>query len=122
MNNALPKAVNAYQKSTTTVRSDRDAEREIIAKVTHQLRVAKERRNDGILLARAVSDNLSLWYVLISDLASEGNQLPLELRGKLISVGMAVVRECEQLDRTRVNVDFLINVNQSIIEGLTDTP
>ncbi|MDI9409096.1 MAG: flagellar biosynthesis regulator FlaF [Candidatus Pacebacteria bacterium] len=118
MSNPQPQGVNAYQQTTSAAKTPRELEREIIARVTHQLKLAKEKRKDSILVARAVSDNLSLWYVMISDLASEGNQLPLEIRGNLISVGMAVVRECEQVDRTKVNLDFLITVNQSMIEGL----
>ncbi|MCX8500254.1 MAG: flagellar biosynthesis regulator FlaF [Alphaproteobacteria bacterium] len=118
MSNPQPQGVNAYKQTTSAAKTPRELEREVISKINHQLKLAKEKRKDALLVARAVSDNLSLWYVLVSDLAAEGNQLPLEVRGQLISVGMAVVRECEQIDRTKVNLDFLISVNQQMIDGL----
>lgn len=121
MSSAVPlPGVGAYNKANRSVRSDRESERDIIGRVTHQLRIAKEKRDDTVLVARAVSDNLALWYVLMNDLAAEGNQLPLELRAQLISVGMAVVRECEQVDRTKVDVDWLVGINQSLVEGLSE--
>lgn len=113
--------VGAYNKTNQSIRSDRETERDVIARVTHHLKMASAKRDDTILVARAVSDNLSLWYVLMTDLAAEGNQLPMELRGRLISVGMSVVRECERQDRDKIDIDFLVNVNQAIIEGLTES-
>ncbi|MCX8506149.1 MAG: flagellar biosynthesis regulator FlaF [Alphaproteobacteria bacterium] len=122
MNAAVPQnAAGAYGKSNRSTRSPRETERDVIARVTHQLRSAKEKRSDGVFVVRAISDNLSLWYVLMTDLANDNNTLPVDLRAKLLSLGMTVVRECEQVDRTRVNIDFLIEINQSIMDGLTET-
>lgn len=115
------KGVSAYNKANRSVRSPRETERDVIGRITQQLRAAAA-STDKILRIRAVSDNLSMWYVLMTDLAADENQLPLELRARLISVGMAVVRECEQPDRTQVSLDFLITVNESLIGGLSDTP
>jgi flagellar protein FlaF len=115
-----PKGVGAYNKSNQSIRSERETERDVIARVTHHLKLAAAKPDDTILAARAVSDNLSLWYVLMTDLAAEGNQLPIELRGRLISVGMAVVRECERQERDKIDIDFLIGVNQALVDGLSE--
>jgi flagellar protein FlaF len=74
------------------------------------------------LLARAISDNTTVWYILVSDLSSDGNQLPIELRAQIVSVGLAVIRECEKLNKSDVDLDFLISVNQAIIDGLSNNP
>src|SRR5271156_1572394 len=116
------KRLAAYAKTNSVVRTPREQERDIIALVTQRLRAASSAKDDAILLARAVSDNTTVWYILISDLASEGNQLPIELRAQIVSVGLAVIRECEKLNKSDVDLDFLISVNQAIIEGLSDTP
>ncbi len=113
--------VGAYNKANRSVRSPRETERDVIGRITQQLRAAAASA-DKILRIRAVSDNLSMWYVLMTDLAADENKLPLELRARLLSVGMAVVRECEQPDRTQVSLEFLININESIIGGLSDAP
>jgi flagellar protein FlaF len=112
----------AYAKANNVVRTAREQERDIIALVTQRLRAASAAKDDAILLARAVSDNTTVWYILISDLASEGNQLPVELRAQIVSVGLAVIRECEKLNKSDIDLDFLISINQAIIEGLTDSP
>lgn len=113
-----PRGVAAYAKANQTVRSAREIERDTIGLVTQRLRTAKE-KDDAMARARAVSDNLTLWYVLIGDLSEDTNQLPIELRAKIISVGMAVVRECQKVGRKEaVDLDFLITINEAMIEGL----
>jgi flagellar protein FlaF len=116
------KRLAAYAKTNSVVRTPREQERDIIALVTQRLRAASSAKDDAILLARAVSDNTTVWYILISDLASEGNQLPIDLRAQIVSVGLAVIRECEKLNKSDVDLDFLISINQAIIEGLSDAP
>ncbi len=113
----VDKRLAAYAKTNSVVRTAREQERDIIALVTQRLRAASSAKDDAILLARAVSDNTTVWYILVSDLASDGNQLPIELRAQIVSVGLAVIRECEKLNKTEVDLDFLISINQAIIEG-----
>jgi flagellar protein FlaF len=116
----VDKRLAAYAKTNSVVRTPREQERDIIALVTQRLRAAQAAKDDAILLARAVSDNTTVWYILVSDLSSDGNQLPLELRAQIVSVGLAVIRECEKLNKSDVDLDFLISVNQAIIDGLGD--
>ena len=118
----VDKRLAAYAKTNSVVRTPREQERDVIALVTQRLRAASSAKDDAILLARAVSDNTTVWYILVSDLASDGNQLPIELRAQIVSVGLAVIRECEKLNKAEVDLDFLISVNQAIIDGLSDNP
>jgi flagellar protein FlaF len=118
----VDKRLAAYAKTNSVVRTPREQERDIIALVTQRLRAAQAAKDDAILLARAVSDNTTVWYILVSDLSSDGNQLPIELRAQIVSVGLAVIRECEKLNKADVDLDFLVSVNQAIIDGLSDNP
>ena len=126
MTSAAPQQVDkrlaAYAKTNSVVRTPREQERDVIALVPQRLRAASAAKDDAILLARAISDNTTVWYILVSDLSSEGNQLPIELRAQIVSVGLAVIRECEKLSKSDVDLDFLISVNQAIIDGLSDNP
>ena len=61
----------------------------------------------------------SLWSILMEDLASSENDLPDALRADLISIGIWVLREAEQIRLNRSD-DFenLIEINAMICEGL----
>ena len=68
---------------------------------------------DAIVFARR------LWSILLEDLARDDNALTEELRANLISVGLWVLRECEQI-RLGQSEKFssLIDISQSIRNGL----
>lgn len=60
-----------------------------------------------------------LWSLLLEDLAHAENQLPKELRASLISVGIWILRESEQIrSATSENLQGLIDVSQMISNGL----
>lgn len=64
-----------------------------------------------------------LWGVLMEDLASRENELPEELRAKLISIGIWVLRTTEDIRQNRVkNFDSLISISQTIAVGLAQKP
>jgi flagellar biosynthesis activator protein FlaF len=60
-----------------------------------------------------------LWGVLLEDLASRDNLLPEELRAKLISIGIWILRTVEDIRQRKVN-DFasVISISQTIAAGL----
>jgi flagellar protein FlaF len=60
-----------------------------------------------------------LWGVLIEDLAGPGNGLPEDLRARLISIGIWMLRRAEDIRQGRVE-DFtaLIDISRSISDGL----
>lgn len=110
-------AISAYRKTTTATLSPKQQEREVIARVTHRLRVAGE-KNDPVEIARSISDNQVLWTVLMADLQNPANALPPALKASIISVGMAVMREMDNLGKGTLDFDFLVTVNQNIMDGL----
>jgi flagellar protein FlaF len=61
----------------------------------------------------------TLWGVLIEDLASPENDLPESLRAGLISIGLWIMREADNIRAGRtVSYDDLIEINQTICDGL----
>ncbi|KPQ08898.1 MAG: flagellar protein FlaF [Saliniramus fredricksonii] len=61
----------------------------------------------------------SLWSILIEDLAQPENDLPEALRADLISIGIWVLREVEQIRLERCDdLQNLIDINTMISEGL----
>lgn len=60
-----------------------------------------------------------LWMIFIDDIVESGNGLPESLKAQLISIGLWVLREIEEI-RARRSTDFagLIEINGIIREGL----
>jgi flagellar biosynthesis activator protein FlaF len=60
-----------------------------------------------------------LWSLLIEDLASPGNSLAPELKAKLISIGLWMLKETEliRLEKSD-NFNGLIEVSETILAGL----
>ncbi|MFA5950156.1 MAG: flagellar biosynthesis regulator FlaF [Hyphomicrobium sp.] len=60
-----------------------------------------------------------LWGIFIEDLAKPENELPQKLRADLVSVGLWVMREVEEIRLGRsTNFKGLIDVSRTISEGL----
>jgi len=60
-----------------------------------------------------------LWAVFIEDLAKPENELPKGLRADLISVGLWLMREAEEIRQGRsTNFKGLIDVSRLVAEGL----
>jgi flagellar biosynthesis activator protein FlaF len=60
-----------------------------------------------------------LWGVLLEDLASRDNVLPEDLRAKLISIGIWILRTAEDIRQNKAS-DFkaMISISQTIAQGL----
>lgn len=60
-----------------------------------------------------------LWSILLEDLASEDNALTDELRASLISIGIWVLRECEQVRLEKSDsVDGILGIMRTVRGGL----
>ncbi len=106
-------ATRAYQARSGS-RNPREQEADVFRRATAALRQAQA--GDALDRVKALADNRLLWSTVSLVLADKDNRLPAPLRGKLISVGMAVQRE---VDSPRPNFPFLIGINEQIIAGLT---
>ena len=61
----------------------------------------------------------AVWSALLEDLADNENYLPLEMRARLISIGIFLMKETEKIQRGRSsNWSVLIDVTGIIAEGL----
>lgn len=69
--------------------------------------------------ANAISFTNKLWTVLIEDLADTGNGLPKALRAQIISVGIWILRELEDIRNGKVTGFADVKaVSTSIRDGL----
>ena len=102
-----------------TPKGARERERQVIDRSIELLREAEKngiRSRDAI---EAVLYVRRLWGYLIEDLARPENDLPPSLRAELISIGLWIMREAEQIRlETSTNFKGLIEVSTAIRDGL----
>jgi flagellar protein FlaF len=96
-------------------------ERERLA-IEHSIELLRAAQQAGASSQQAIEAALylrRLWSILIEDLAKAENDLPKQLRADLISVGLWVMREAEQLRLEQpASLDGLIEVSTAIRDGL----
>jgi flagellar protein FlaF len=102
-----------------TPRGARERERVAIARSIDLLEAAER---GGVRSREAIEAVLfvrRLWGVLIEDLAEPENDLPQALRADLISIGLWVMREAEQIRLEKsTNFKGIIEVSAAIRDGL----
>lgn len=115
MNAVTPLSESGY--GANAVRSPRDAEYDVISRVTRLLRQADRsgRSGDAIM---AVHRNNELWTLLATDLADPGNALPTETKAGLLSLAGFSLRHGHAVLAGQATTDPLIEINLSIMKGL----
>jgi flagellar protein FlaF len=113
----MSSGIDAYRQAARMKTDFRTQEAQLFKQVTYNLIQGKTDKN-GMALVRAASDNKLLWMTVIQLLSDGQNQLPAPLRAQLISIGQAVIKEIDDNITGKLDVDFLIEINTQIIEGL----
>jgi flagellar biosynthesis regulator FlaF len=112
----LTDVARAYQAAATH-RSQREQEADVFRRASGALKASRDA--GPIRRVQAIADNRRLWLTVADLMRDPGNPLPPELRGSIVSVGIAVQRE---MDRDTPDFDFLIAINENIAAGLSSQP
>ncbi|MBI1188058.1 MAG: flagellar biosynthesis regulator FlaF [Alphaproteobacteria bacterium] len=112
-------SIQAYQRAAAQAESPRETEYRAFGLVTQGLVRAREQgRGDLSAYVEALDANRRLWMVLANDCAQSGNAAPETLRASIISLSLWVSRTTSEIIRDGGDLDDLIEVNRSIMEGL----
>lgn len=111
-------SIKAYQRAATQADTPRELEYRAFGQVTAALVRVKEEQSSLTQVAEALDANRRLWSVLSADCSVPENQLPLTLRGQIISLAMWVARYSSQVLRDGAEIDPLIDINRTMMEGL----
>ena len=111
-------SIKAYQRAATQADNPRELEYRAFGQVTAALVRVKEEQPATTVVAEAIDANRRLWNVLSADCAVPENQLPLALRGQIISLAMWVARYSSDVLRNGADVEPLIDINRTMMEGL----
>ena len=109
-------ALEAY-RATSRLRSQREQEADVFRQATAALKAA--RTGSMIQQVRALADNRRLWITVGDLMRDPRNALPQPLRAAILSVGLTVQRE---MDQVAPDFNFLIAINESITAGLAGQP
>lgn len=116
---------DAYKQTIKQTAPPRDVEYRLIAQVTAALVKVKDTFNDSgadptrmSAVMDALNWNNQVWDTFVEDVGSEGNALPRELRAAIVSLGIWVSRETNDVIAGKGDIAALISVNQAIMRGL----
>jgi flagellar biosynthesis activator protein FlaF len=102
-----------------TPQSARQRERQAIERSIELLQTADAAGAQSREAVEALLFVRKLWGVLIEDLATAENDLPQKLRADLISIGLWIIREAEQIRLEKSsNFKGIIEVSVTIRDGL----
>ena len=113
-----------YQFSYADIQTDsvadaKDRERQLLSRSIDLLTTARQRGRQSTEAIEAIQFMNRVWTSFIEDLGSAENQLPVELRANLISIGLWLLREAEEVRQGRSdNFEGLIEVSQIIRDGI----
>jgi flagellar protein FlaF len=111
-------SIKAYQRAATQAEAPRDLEYRAFGQVTAQLVRVKEDKAPIPVVAEAINANRRLWNMLAADCSAPENQLPLALRGQIISLALWVARYSSEVIRDGADIEALIDINRTMMEGL----
>ena len=112
-------SIQAYQRAATQADTPRELEYRAFGQVTANLvRVKEGAALAAADLAHALDANRKLWNVLSADCSVAENALPLTLRAQIISLALWVSKYSSEVLREGADLDPLIDINRSMMEGL----
>ena len=115
-------SMQAYQKAAERAESPRATEYRLFADVTRALMDAdKADRTDLKTRMAALDWNRRMWAAFAADCASPNNRLPPPLRASIVSLSLFVSRQTSVIVRERLGLELLIDVNRTIMQGLSPT-
>lgn len=97
----------------------RDRERQVLARSIELLSAVPDKTRYGREAIEAIHYTRRIWTRFIEDLNQADNELGVELRAKLISIALWILKECERIRRRQsTNYQGIIDVTTIIKDGL----
>lgn len=113
-------SLNAYRRAQEIAATPRSTEYRLMSQVTAEMIAARDAGLTGVGLMPALHRNRRTWSTFSTLCADPENQLPEDLRARIISIAMWVERHTTDVVCGRESIDDLILVNRAIIEGLAN--
>jgi flagellar protein FlaF len=116
-------SLRAYQQAAQRAETPRDVEYRLFAQVTRALLDVKSKpREDFPAWIDVLHWNRRIWAALADDCSSPTNALPEATRAQVISLSLFVHRTTSQVMRRESDIDVLIDLNRTMMQGLSGRP
>jgi flagellar protein FlaF len=110
--------LQAYQNTQRITEDSRTTEYRLFGQVTGALIDVQKNAHTGTPLVEAIDWNKKLWRTLAADCMDDRNQLPQDLRAKIVSLSLWIAKYSRTVTREGASLDPLIQVNRTIMQGL----
>jgi len=114
--------LTAYQQARRIAESPKSTEHRLLGQVTAALIDAHGKNIGGPALADILHWNREIWAIFSATCADSANKLPPELRASIISLALWVDRHSSGVLSGKSDLETLIEVNRSVMEGLSAEP
>jgi len=116
----LRTSVQAYQNyASSSTKSQKDTEIEIILETTRQLKTAAYKRISHFAeFTSCLHRNRKLWTILAADVANSENPLPDSLRAQIFYLSEFVQNYSQKVLKDDLSIEPLLDVNIAILRGL----
>lgn len=112
-------SLRAYQQVARRAETPRDVEYRLFAQVTRALmEVRSVPRSEFRVWMDALDWNRRMWATLARECAHPSNALPEATRAQIISLNMWVRRYTGQVMRREEDIEPLIDINRTMMQGL----
>ena len=114
----------AYQTSQKLGAGARQTEARALMEAARRMSTVKENGDDRSEYRAALRLNWRLWTIIQSDIASEENALPLEIKANVMSLSIFIDKHTvgALAEPDNGKLDVLIEINRNIASGLMETP
>lgn len=112
---------DTHRQAYASTRSERDREYDVIARITREMYAQKERkspRNFASYVA-ALNRNRDLWNIFFSDVQSNRNTLPDDLKARIVYLSQFVRTYTSRVLDDDLDISPLIEINLAILKGLS---
>jgi flagellar protein FlaF len=110
--------LQAYQNTQRITEDPRSTEYRLFGQVTGALIDVQKAGQNGGTLVEAIDWNKKIWRTLAADCMDERNQLPQDIRAKIVSLSLWIAKYSRQVTRNGAPLDPLIEVNRNMMQGL----
>lgn len=112
-----------YNQTRKLTATPRQIEAQIFSRIAADIEAASVNKKETYReLAEAIHQNTKLWSLLITDLASEENAYPDELKANLINLGTFSIRQGRSVLAGSAEAQPLVEINRSVAAGLRGAP
>ena len=109
----------AYQTAQRRVETPREIEYRLFGQVTHALIEAQKLSHmETAKRMDAIDWNRRVWSFMAGDCISGENSLPDQLRASIVSLSLWVGRYSSEVMQRNVDMEPLIDINRTIMQGL----